>query len=393
MNNINCIIDRQSEIKFIIQNIEILSNIQLSDSIIFNCKDYLNSNIVPIKSSNKLSAISNSFGYRKYIPTLTKGIASFLQLRSQITYVLRINPPDAQQTLKDILNSIPEFDEKIRKTGIELPQSDKELTDVNVLIIDSLLRGNLLNYCNKLIAAFTTLDAYIALAKLNIDFNLNFPVFNDDRSPTVIVENLRHLAINDCKSNSFAFGSYFNLMYLTGPNMSGKSSFLKAFGSAVFLAHIGMGVPATSMNLSHFDGIISDINNEDRIAEGQSYFLSEVHRVKAISEKVVSSRKYFVICDELFRGTNVIDATDCTRVIVEGFASRKNSIFLIASHIHDIKSNLHKDLLIGWYYFESTLDNGKPIFTYLLKEGLSDQRYGLLILKNEGVCELLKRSH
>ena len=117
--------------------------------------------------------------------------------------------------------------------------------------------------------------------------------------------------------------------------------------------------------------------------------MSEVRRVKSIAEKVVSEKKVLVICDELFKGTNVNDARDCTHIVVEGFAARKNSIFLIASHIHDIKDKICNGASIGWFHFESSIKDNFPEYSYLLKEGISEQKNGLLILKNEGVCDLL----
>lgn len=89
--------------------------------------------------------------------------------------------------------------------------------------------------------------------------------------------------------------------------MAGKSTLIKAVGSAVFLAHIGMGVPATKMKLTLFDGLLSNINVVDNIAKGESFFFNEVQRIKNTIEKINNGKKWLVLIDELFKGTNVQD--------------------------------------------------------------------------------------
>ena len=89
--------------------------------------------------------------------------------------------------------------------------------------------------------------------------------------------------------------------------MAGKSTFIKAVGSAVFLAHIGMGVPAESMKLTLFDGLLTNINVVDNIVKGESFFYNEVQRIKNTILKVNDSRKWLILIDELFKGTNVQD--------------------------------------------------------------------------------------
>jgi len=99
--------------------------------------------------------------------------------------------------------------------------------------------------------------------------------------------------------------------------MAGKSTFIKAVGTAVFLAHLGMGVPAKEMQLSLFDGILSNINVVDNIAKGESYFFNEVQRIKNTIIKINNKNKWLVLIDELFKGTNVQDAMKCSSTVIE----------------------------------------------------------------------------
>jgi DNA mismatch repair ATPase MutS len=108
-----------------------------------------------------------------------------------------------------------------------------------------------------------------------------------------------------------------NFIFLTGANMAGKSTFIKAVGCAVFLAHLGMGVPAQEMELSIFDGLLSNINVVDNIIKGESYFFNEVQRIRNTILKINDKGKWLVLIDELFKGTNVQDAMKCSSTVIK----------------------------------------------------------------------------
>jgi DNA mismatch repair ATPase MutS len=181
-----------------------------------------------------------------------------------------------------------------------------------------------------------------------------------------------------------------NFIFLTGANMAGKSTFIKAVGSAVFLAHIGLGVPAESMRLSLFDGLLSNINVVDNISKGESFFYNEVQRVKNTIIKVNDKRKWLILIDELFKGTNVQDAMKCSTVVVEGLIKIKRSLFILSTHLYEISESLKGYPNIDFKYFETEVADDKLIFNYNLKNGVSSDRLGYLILKREKVIELLE---
>ena len=172
--------------------------------------------------------------------------------------------------------------------------------------------------------------------------------------------------------------------------MAGKSTFIKAVGSAVFLAHIGMGVPAKTMELSLFDGLLSNINVADNVAKGESYFYNEVQRIKKTIIKITDGRKWLILIDELFKGTNVQDAMKCSTVVIEGLIKIKRSLFILSTHLYEIGDDLQKYPNIDFKYFETNVTEEKLSFSYQLKDGISNDRLGFLILKREKVIELLE---
>jgi DNA mismatch repair ATPase MutS len=173
--------------------------------------------------------------------------------------------------------------------------------------------------------------------------------------------------------------------------MAGKSTLIKSVGTAVFLAHIGMGVPAKNMKLSLFDGLLSNINVTDNLLKGESYFYNEVHRIKSTVEKISDGRKWLILIDELFKGTNVEDAMKCSTTVIKGLLKMKNSLFILSTHLYEIGDELKIFPNIRFNYFETLVKGDQLFFNYQLKEGISVDRLGYFILKKEGVVELLEK--
>jgi DNA mismatch repair protein MutS len=241
-----------------------------------------------------------------------------------------------------------------------------------------------------LLAIFGKLDAWYGMAKAIDTYNLSIPQFNNDQSPYVEAIDLYHLMLENPISYNVSLNQSTNFLFLTGANMAGKSTFIKACGTAVYLAHTGMGVPATEMQLSFFDGILSNINVIDNIAKGESYFFNEVQRIKATVQKVNDGKKWLILIDELFKGTNVQDAMKCSSTVIEGLLKIKSSIFLLSTHLYEIGDDLKKHPNICFNYFETSVVDDQLSFSYQLKEGISDDRLGYLILRKEGVVAMLE---
>jgi len=132
------------------------------------------------------------------------------------------------------------------------------------------------------------------------------------------------------------------------------------------------------------------LNVSDNLPKGYSYFYSEVRRVKDVANVLRENKSAFIIFDELFKGTNVKDAFEGSLKIIQKLSKWKNSLFILSSHLLELGKELKTENSICFMYFDSKVENGKPIFNYKIKEGLSDERLGMLILENEGVFEMLK---
>jgi hypothetical protein len=253
------------------------------------------------------------------------------------------------------------------------------------------IRGRYKTNTLELMDIFSRLDAWYSMALAVKTFNLSFPEFIEQESPLVDAKGLYHILLPEPVPYDLQMNPEHNFLFLTGANMAGKSTLIKSVGSAVFLAHIGMGVPAEKMKLTLFDGLLSNINVVDNIAKGESFFFNEVQRIKNTIEKINNGKKWLVLIDELFKGTNVQDAMKCSLTVILGLIKMKNSLFILSTHLYEIGEELQKYPNISFRYFETNVMDEQLEFSYQLKEGISNDRIGYVILKREKVVDMLEK--
>jgi DNA mismatch repair ATPase MutS len=206
---------------------------------------------------------------------------------------------------------------------------------------------------NDLIDLYGRLDAYYSLASAVMDKQLKFPAFSNAETPFVSADGLYHILLREPVPYNLHMNEDNSFIFLTGANMAGKSTFIKAVGLAVYLAHLGMAVPAQNMELSLFYGILSNIHVVDNIIKGESYFFNEVQRIKNTIIKINDGHKWLVLIDELFKGTNVQDAMRCSSEVIKGLLKIKNSLFILSTHLYEIGHELKEIEKITFRYFET----------------------------------------
>jgi len=123
------------------------------------------------------------------------------------------------------------------------------------------------NSCNQLLEIFTRLDVWYSMARAHQTYRLTFPDWIDADQPMLKAKGLRHLLLQNpvCYDLDMDHGN--NFIFLSGANMAGKSTFIKSVGCAVYLAHLGIGVPAENMRLSLFHGILTNIQAQDNLSK------------------------------------------------------------------------------------------------------------------------------
>ena len=266
-----------------------------------------------------------------------------------------------------------------------------EFSATQTIYYGSYIRGRFRHPAQELIDIYGRLDAWYSMAVATKKLGLALPVFVDTEQQFIQASSLYHILLPTPVAYSIRMDQQSNFLFLTGANMAGKSTFIKAMGAAVFLAHLGMGVPAKEMRLSLFDGVLSNINVVDNLVKGESYFFNEVQRIRDTLLKINDKRKWLVLIDELFKGTNVQDAMKCSSTVIKGLIKIKSSLFILSTHLYEIGEELKQYPNIRFNYFETMIKDDQLYFSYQLKEGISNDRLGYLILKREKVVEMLEK--
>ena len=151
-----------------------------------------------------------------------------------------------------------------------------------------------------------------------------------------------------------------------------------------------MGVPAREFSLTPVDCLFSGINTTDNLRLGESYFFGEVRRVREITAILNEGTRSLVLFDEMFKGTNLKDASDACLAVLSGFSACAHSVFIVASHIAELAQGLEALPDAVFRYFGGEVSEGDVRFDYRIHEGVSTQRLGMLILQREGVLRQLE---
>jgi DNA mismatch repair ATPase MutS len=329
-----------------------------------------------------------------------KGVTALMEILQQLQTFVAGATPEAYGEEKAVILSLlaegewqPLLQEDLRG---KLPFS-------RVAVYDTAIRFRHRGAARRLLQHVYRLDAYLAVGRVAVERGFVFPVVlplglpglpgiasRGDRQ-RVLLEGVYHPQVKNAVANTVEITGDRPVIFLTGANMAGKSTFMKSLGIALFLAHAGFPVPARRMEFSVLDGIYTTINLPDNLGMGASHFYAEVLRVKKVAAALGQGRRLFVIFDELFRGTNVNDAYEATVALTSAFARRRDSFFVISTHIIEAGEVLTaEDAGIRPLYLPTRMKGNQPVYTYQLEEGITADRHGMIIINNEGIPEMLR---
>ena len=138
--------------------------------------------------------------------------------------------------------------------------------------------------------------------------------------------------------------------------------------------------------------VFSSVQIVDDLSAGESFYLAEVRRIGALAKALADHGSAVAVVDEPFRGTNVHDAAEATLAVITRLAAHPTALVLVASHVGEVIPTILADPRIALLYFAADVTDDKPRFDYLLREGVSEQRLGMTLLRQEGVLDCLERS-
>jgi DNA mismatch repair protein MutS len=388
VNDLVFLQNRQDEINFFVNNDCFFP---LNSGQLDYIEWYLRNQRVPLKDNiidAAYDSVKNKLKPDVDYHTISEGILHILRLLNKLDlFIGESKSFKSPSTLSAELGKAKAFIDSKELKKVMQQSADLGFSQINKL--DYFFRISHKIPFRELLDFVYKTDVYQTLSQLIKKDGFTLPDYcSDSKSRFEVIEAI-HPLLPDPVPNSFTFISDSNLCFITGPNMSGKSTFLKTMGVMLYLAHIGFPVPAKRLTTSLFDGLFTTINLTDNLNLGYSHFYSEVKRVKDLVTKMNSEKKLFIIFDELFRGTNVKDAYDGSLMIISALAEIRDNFFFISTHILEVAENLIDKDSIMFRCFESELVDGKPLYDFKLKEGISKERIGLLIIKNERIIEIL----
>lgn len=232
------------------------------------------------------------------------------------------------------------------------------------------------------------LDAIVSLAVCADEYHLVRPTLNHEhcidikggRHPVIEkVSNLEYVT-NDC-----VMDSSIHTLLITGPNMSGKSTYMRQLAIIIIMAQMGSFVPATKANLPIMDKIFTRIGASDDLVSGESTFMVEMKESKnAICNATKDS---LILFDELGRGTATYDGMSLARAILEYVTKEIGCKTLFSTHYHELTSIERELPSIKNVHVSAVEENGSITFLHKIKNGALDKSYGIHVAKLAGLPE------
>jgi DNA mismatch repair ATPase MutS len=234
------------------------------------------------------------------------------------------------------------------------------------------------------------IEVYITVSRIAKAKGFSYAKALPKEKNMLVAKGVKHPGLEKAIPNTLSFNGNSNVLFLTGANMAGKSTLMKATGIMMYLAHMGFPVAAQELQFSVLDGIYSSVNVPDDLNRGYSHFYAEVLRVKKVAEEVDADKRLFVIFDELFKGTNVKDAYDATLAVTAAFTAFRDCFFIISTHIFEVGDALKTEGdHIQFEFLPTVMEGTVPKYTYTLQKGITTDRQGMIIIENEGILDML----
>ncbi|MGZ4958358.1 MAG: DNA mismatch repair protein MutS [Methylomonas sp.] len=290
-----------------------------------------------------------------------------------------------KQTLKGaeryITPELKSFEDKVLSAREKSLSFEKALYDQ---LLDTLSDALIdLQHCAN---ALAELDVLVNFAERADTLNLAQPVL--DQQPGIDITGGRHLVVEQLSSipfvaNDLNFSAERRMLVITGPNMGGKSTYMRQAALIVLLAHIGCYVPAQSLRCGPIDKIFTRIGASDDLASGRSTFMVEMSETANILHNATSNS--LILMDEIGRGTSTFDGLSLAWACADYLARKTRAFTLFATHYFELTTLAEEQSNIRNIHLDAMEHGDKIVFLHAVKEGPASQSYGLQVAALAGV--------
>ncbi len=234
-----------------------------------------------------------------------------------------------------------------------------------------------------------TLDCLQCFAFVSTEYGYTKPIVDD--SYILDIKNGRHPVVEKLlpsgesftKNDTFIDIESEQIHIITGPNMAGKSCYLRQVGLITLMAHVGCFVPASSAHIGLVDRIFTRVGAQDSITSGESTFLVEMQEAANILNNATS--RSLLLLDEVGRGTATYDGISISWAITEHLHNKINARTLFATHYHELNELTTKFDKVVNYKVDVVEAEDKIIFTHKLSKGTANHSFGIHVAKMAGV--------
>ena len=329
-------------------------------------------------------------GYNRVFGYYIEVTNSYKNLIPEDRYIRKQTLAGAERYITEELKTI---EDKILGAKEKLLDLEYELfCDIRKKVADEVIR------IQKTANVIAVLDVLISFATVAKDRNYVKPTIVEDGD--IIIKNGRHPVVEkSLKNESFIPNdTYLNnssdrFLIITGPNMAGKSTYMRQVALITYMAQIGSFVPADSAKISIVDRIFTRIGASDDLAMGQSTFMVEMQELANIIQNATSNS--LIILDEIGRGTSTYDGLAIAWATVEYISDTKKigAKTLFATHYHELIEIEEKIDGVKNYSVEVKEKGDDVIFLRKIKPGGTDESYGIYVAKLAGVSNsIIKRA-
>ncbi|MEI6067274.1 MAG: DNA mismatch repair protein MutS [Methylococcaceae bacterium] len=290
-----------------------------------------------------------------------------------------------KQTLKGaeryITEELKSFEDKVLSAKEKSLSFEKALYEELLNIIATSLIP--LQQCA---AALAELDVLVNFAERAETLNLSQPTLVDKSGITI--EGGRHLVVEQVSDipfvpNDLSFSNQRRMLVVTGPNMGGKSTYMRQAALIVLIAHIGCYVPAKTLSCGPVDKIFTRIGASDDLSSGRSTFMVEMSETANILHNATS--KSLILMDEIGRGTSTFDGLSLAWACADHLAKETKAFTLFATHYFELTTLADEQKTIHNVHLDAIEHGDKIIFLHAVKEGPASQSYGLQVAALAGV--------
>ncbi len=290
-----------------------------------------------------------------------------------------------RQTLKAseryITPELKSFEDKILSAKERALAKEKNLYEI---ILQEL--QNHINALQITAAGIAELDVLANLAERAVTQNFCRPTLTNQTEIKIVAG--RHPVVENVLqtpfvANNLDFNRQRKLLIITGPNMGGKSTFMRQTAIIALLAYVGSYVPADEARLGEIDQIFTRIGASDDLAGGRSTFMVEMTETANILHN--ATKNSLVLMDEIGRGTSTFDGLALAWACAEHIAAKTKAYTLFATHYFELTALPEKHAIVANLHLSATEHNNKIIFLHSVKDGPASQSYGLQVASLAGV--------